>query len=354
LKRKHLIILAAIFSLACKSTTKKEVTVTTGGGKAGGQPVVVDVLVAGISSITNTIEVNGTVVASESTDLHPEIAGRLTYLNIPEGARIGQGAVLARINNADLLATLNKSRVQLELAQKTEERLRKLLSISGINQADYDAALNQVNSLKADMVYTQAQLDKTTVRAPFSGTLGLRMVSPGAYVTPQTVLATLQQTDRVKIDFTVPEVYTSMIHKGGIINVQPGQTGDIGKATIIATEPQVDANSRNLKVRAVYLGGSLNPGSFVKVRLNAGATTNSVMVPTSAIIPDAKAKKLVVVRKGKGVFVDIETGLRNAGTAEVTRGIKAGDSVVVTGVLFVRPNSPVRVRGVKKLEDFSN
>jgi membrane fusion protein (multidrug efflux system) len=352
LKPSHLVVLAAFFIVSCKS--KKEVAVTTGRANAGPQTVVVDVIVAGFSSLSNVIEVNGTVVAYESTDLHPEISGRLTYLNIPEGARIGQGAVLARINNADLLATLNKSRVQLELAEKTEARLRKLLTISGINQADYDAALNQVNSLKADMVYTQAQLDKTTVRAPFSGTLGLRMVSPGAYVTPQSVLATLQQTDRVKIDFTVPESYTSMIHKGGIINVQPGQTGDMGKATIIATEPLIDANSRNLKVRAVYLGGSLNPGSFVKVKLNAGATTNSVLVPTSAIIPDAKAKKLVVVRKGKGVFVDIETGLRNSGTAEVIKGIKPGDSVVVTGVLFVRPNSPVRVRGVKKLEDFNN
>jgi membrane fusion protein (multidrug efflux system) len=220
LKPSHLVVLAAFFIVSCKS--KKEVAVTTGRANAGPQTVVVDVIVAGFSSLSNVIEVNGTVVAYESTDLHPEISGRLTYLNIPEGARIGQGAVLARINNADLLATLNKSRVQLELAEKTEARLRKLLTISGINQADYDAALNQVNSLKADMVYTQAQLDKTTVRAPFSGTLGLRMVSPGAYVTPQSVLATLQQTDRVKIDFTVPESYTSMIHKGGIINVQPG------------------------------------------------------------------------------------------------------------------------------------
>jgi membrane fusion protein (multidrug efflux system) len=121
---------------------------------------------------------------------------------------------------------------------------------------------------------------------------------------------------------------------------------------IVATEPLIDASSRNLKVRAVLEGGTLNPGSFVKVILNAGGSSNSVMVPTSAIIPDAKAKKLVVVRKGKAVFVDIETGLRSAAAAEVTRGILVGDSIVVTGVLFVRPNSVVKVRSVKKLEDF--
>jgi membrane fusion protein (multidrug efflux system) len=351
LKRIHCLVFAAITIVSCKSEKKQTVTV---GKPTGPQTVVVDVLVAGTTTISNTVEVNGSVVAFESTELHPEISGRLTYLNIPEGARISQGTVLAKIYDADLLATLNKSRVQLELAQKTEERLKKLLSISGINQADYDAAVNQVSSLKADMAYTQALLNKTTVRAPFTGTLGLRMVSPGAYVTPQTVLATLQQTDRAKIDFTVPEMFTNVIHKGAIINVQPGQTGVMGKATIIATEPLIDASSRNLKVRAVYLGGTLSPGSFVKVILNSGTPTSSVMVPTSAIIPDAKAKKLVVVRKGKGVFVDIETGLRNGASAEVTKGIKPGDSVVVTGVLFVRPNSPVKVRSVKKLEDFTN
>ena len=351
MKRIHCLVLAAITIVSCKSEKKETITV---GKPAGPQTVVVDVLVAGTTTISNTVEVNGSVVAFESTELHPEISGRLTYLNIPEGARISQGTVLAKIYDADLLATLNKSRVQLELAQKTEERLKKLLSISGINQADYDAAVNQVSSLKADMAYTQALLNKTTVRAPFTGTLGLRMVSPGAYVTPQTVLATLQQTDRAKIDFTVPEMFTNVIHKGAIINVQPGQTGVMGKATIIATEPLIDASSRNLKVRAVYLGGTLSPGSFVKVILNSGTPTSSVMVPTSAIIPDAKAKKLVVVRKGKGVFVDIETGLRNGASAEVTKGIKPGDSVVVTGVLFVRPNSPVKVRSVKKLEDFTN
>jgi membrane fusion protein (multidrug efflux system) len=345
LKSKYLVFL--VFSIAaCKSKTEAPKPNTQN------QPVTVDVIVAGSSTINNSIEVNGTVVAYESTELHPEISGRLTYLNIPEGSRVGQGAVLAKINDADLLATVAKSRVQLELAQKTEERLRKLLSISGINQADYDAALNQVNSLKADIVYTQAQIDKTTVRAPFSGVLGLRMVSPGAYVTPATTLATLQQTDRAKIDFTVPEAYANLIRKGGVIVFKPNQSYNSGRAVITATEPLINATSRNLKVRAVADGGGLNPGSFVKVTLNTGSTANSIMVPTNAIIPDAKAKKVVVIRKGKGVFVDIETGLRDAGTAEITKGINPGDSIVVTGVLFVRPNAPVKIRSVKKLEDF--
>ena len=346
MKTRYLSFLVFICLFACKS--KKEAPKQN----TAAPPVLVDVLIAGYSTLSNSVEVNGSVVAFESAELRPEISGRLTLLNIPEGSYIGKGAVLAKINDADLQATLNKSRVQLDLAQKTEERLRKLLSVNGINQADYDASLNQVNSLRADMVFTQAQIDKATVRAPFSGVLGLRMVSPGSYVTPQTILATLQQTDRVKIDFTVPEVYTHLIRKGSYVVVQPNQRTAKGRAMIVATEPLIDATSRNLKVRAVLEGGTLNPGSFVKVILNASGSSNSVMVPTSAIIPDAKAKKLVVVRKGKAVFVDIETGLRSAAAAEVTRGILVGDSIVVTGVLFVRPNSVLKVRSIKKLEDF--
>jgi membrane fusion protein (multidrug efflux system) len=332
--------------MACKS--KKEQPLQN----PGMQVVNVDVIIAGNNNISNTIEVNGSVIANESVDLHPEISGRLIYLNLPEGSHVSQGMLLARINDADLQASLVKTRVQLELAQKTEERLRKLLAVNGINQADYDAALNQVNNLKADISVIQAQLDKTVVKAPFSGVLGLRMISPGAYVTPATVLATLQQTDKMKIDFTVPELYASQVQKDKTVTIATNENKGKHKAVITAIEPQINATTRNLKVRAVLDdGGVVNPGSFVKVVMDAGDKGNGILVPTNAIIPDAKAKKLVVVKNGKGSFVDIETGLRLINTAEVTKGIQAGDSVVVTGVLFVRPNAPVKVKSVKKLSD---
>ena len=128
--------------------------------------------------------------------------------------------MLAKVNSADLVATYQKSKVQLELAQTTAERLSKLLAVSGINQSDYDAAVNNVNSLKADMAYTQTLIDKTIVRAPFDGTLGLRQVSPGAYVSPSTVIATLQQLNKLKIDFTIPEEYANLVKVGNIVDVE--------------------------------------------------------------------------------------------------------------------------------------
>lgn len=309
-------------------------------------PTNVDIVIATAKQISNTVEANGTVIANELLEIHPEISGRLTYLNIPEGTTIAANTVIAKINDADLQAQLSKSKVQLDLAKKTEERLKKLLSIAGINQADYDLALNNVNNIKADIDILKAQIDKTIIKAPFSGLLGLRNISPGAYVAPQTALVTLQQIDKIKIDFTIPEQYTHLIKKGNAIDVLTNFSKVKLKATIVATEPEINNTTRNLKVRAILNDGKLQTGSFVKILLQAGDNNQSIMIPTNAIIPDADSKKLVLVKDGKGKFVNVETGLRTASSVEITKGINVGDTVIVTGVLFVKNNAVVKVKKV--------
>lgn len=336
--------------VSCGGGDKKEVTVTTTQG--GGQqqpPVQVDVIIAGFQSLNNTIEANGTVVANETTELRPEVSGRLTYLNIPEGRAVSKGALLAKINDADLQAQLTKLRAQLSLAEKTEQRLRKLLEVEGINRADYDIAVNQVSTLRADIGVVQAGISRTVIRAPFSGTIGLRQVSPGAYVTPQTILATIQQVNRSKIDFTLPEVYANIVSKGKTVAIEVN--GEKRRATVLAIEPQLNTATRNLLVRAIVDNGVINPGSFVKVLIDAGSKVSTILVPSSSIIPDAKSKKVIVAKNGKAVMTTIETGLRTTGGVEVVSGLNAGDSVVVTGVLYVRPTSKIKVRSVKRLED---
>ncbi|MGC4099908.1 efflux RND transporter periplasmic adaptor subunit [Ferruginibacter sp.] len=317
-------------------------------------PVVVDVIIGEAQPITNVIEANGTVIAKEFVELHPEVSGRLTYLNFPEGKNIGQGTVVARINDADLRAQIGKSKVQLELAEKTIERYKPLLDINGINQADYDAVVNQVNGYKADIAYTQALIDKTVIRAPFSGVAGLRQVSPGAYVTPATVIATLQQTNEVKIDFTLPDTYGNAIKVGALVDVElDGATTKRSKAMITAVEPGANTDTRNLKVRAVLKEGASNPGAFVKVFVDAGNNRSSIKIPTNCMIPDDKNNQVVVVKNGKANFVNVETGVREANTVEITKGLNVGDSIVVTGVLFARPKGAVKVRSVKKLADLN-
>ena len=316
--------------------------------KGNNQATIVDVMVAGTSTINNTIEANGTVVANEYAELHPEISGRITYLNVPEGALVQQGTLIARINDADLQAQLQKSKVLLDLYQKTEERDRKLLDINGINQADYDLALNNVNSTRADIAYTQALIDKTVIRAPFTGIVGLRQVSIGAYVAPTNVIATIQQLDKIKVDFTLPEQYGSVIKKGALVDVTiDASTNAQRKAVVIAYEPQITPTSRNIRVRAVLQEGKGHPGAFVKVYLNAAADKKAILVPTNAIIPNDKNNQVILVKNGKAAFADVVTGLREASNIEITSGINPGDTVVVTGVLFARPDAPLKVRGVK-------
>jgi membrane fusion protein, multidrug efflux system len=317
-------------------------------------PTIVDVLVASSQKIGHHIEVNGTVVANEYVALQPEASGRLIYLNVPEGKKITAGTVIAVVNNADLKAQLAKTKVLLELAEKTEERYRQLLAVNGINESDYDASLNVVKGYKADIDYSQAMIDKTILKAPFDGWVGLRQVSLGAYVSPSTLIATMQQLDKIRIDFTLPEEYSDILKIGGAVEIETDAAAGIrNKAVIIAIEPQVNQSSRNLTVRTVLQSGKANPGGFVKVYVDAGVNASAVMIPTNSLIPDDKNNQVILVRNGKAVFVNVKTGLRQDNNVEITNGINPGDTVVVTGVLFARPNAPLQVRSSKTLDQFA-
>ena len=332
------ILLATLIS--CKSEAKDK---TASKEKP---PVAVDVIIAGNTDFASDIEVNGTVLSEEMVELHPEVGGRLTYLNIPDGARVSAGTVLAKINDADLQAQMQQQKIQLELAEKTEQRLKKLLDVNGVDQASYDAALSQVNLIEANINVLKAQIDKTVIKAPFSGRLGLRLVSEGAYVSPATVLGTLQETDKIKIDFSVPESYENLVKIGKTINIQTNASKEDFTATISAIEPQINTATRNIKVRARLNKGSISPGAFVKVLLNE--KLKGIVVPTNAIIPDALSNQLVLVKDGKAVFQNVETGIRNSDAVEITEGLKVGDTVVVSGVLYVRPAGNVKIKKVRK------
>lgn len=308
-------------------------------------PVTVDVIIAEKVNFSSNIEVNGVTLSEEKIELHPEISGRLTYLNIPDGATVKEGTVLAKINDADLQAQLEQQKVQLDLANKTENRLKELLVVNGVNQSDYDAALSQVNTINANIKVLNAQIDKTVIRAAFNGKLGLRMVSPGAYVTPQTLLGTLHQSDKIKIDFTVPEFYENLVKVGNTVIVQTNESEEKQTAIISAIEPQINVETRNIKVRARLKSGNVSPGTFVKVLIYKKEL--GIVVPSNALIPDASSNQVVIIRKKKAVFVNVETGIRNADVVELLKGINSGDTIVVSGVLFVRPNALVKIRNVK-------
>ena len=314
-------------------------------------PVSVDIAIAASQVINKVIEVNGSVVASEFVDIRPETNGRIVFLQIPEGKMVTVGTVLAKLNDADLQAQMQKIKVQLALATITEQRNYKLVQAKGINQSDYDISLQQVNSLKADMAYTQSLIDKTVIKAPFAGQMGLKQVSLGAYISTATTVVTLQKVDQLKVDFTLPEIYQNYIKVGKKVTVESiANPGVKMSATIDAIEPQIIASSRNIKVRA-NLQGKLIPGAFTKVFLGEHQQKPSILVPSNIIIPDSKVKQLVVVKNGKAKFVNVETGYRTASGVEITSGIQVGDSLIVAGMLFVRDGSDLKIGKTLPLVD---
>lgn len=337
------ILLAILFTfISCTSKKEKKDAKDAKNG-----PVIVDVSVASTVKHVNQIEANGTVIAGEFVELKPEAAGRITMLNIREGMQVAKGTLLMKLNDEDLQAQLRKYNSQLDLAEKNEKRLRSLLSVNGLNQADYDQALVAVNNLKADIDYTKAQIAKTELKAPFDGTLGLRNVSLGAYVNQQNIIATIQQTSQLKIDFVLPEIYASEINNGVKVNV----IADDGKnytATVAGIEPQVNTLTRNLKIRAVMDGQvKINPGAFVRVKFDEGAKKDRILVSTNSIIPETRFKKMVLIKGGKAQFVNVETGFRSEDKVEILSGITPGDTFAVNGLLFLKPGANVKVRNVK-------
>ncbi len=327
--------------ISCKNGNKEQ------SNKKDIPPVKVEVLIASESNFPSSVEVNGTVLSEEMVSLYPEISGRIIFLNLPDGGFVEQGTVLVKINDADLQAQLEQQKVALNLADKTEKRLKQLLSVNGIDQATYDAALNEVDTREANIKVLNAQIDKTVIKAPFSGKLGLRQVSIGAYVTTQTLLGSLQ-TDKIKIDFTVPETYKSLVNVGDVVSIQAATSEVKLEATISAIEPQINTSTRNIKIRAKLNKGNINPGAFVKVTLEK--KIKGIVIPTNAVIPDALSNQVIVVKNGKGVFINVETGTRNADLVEITKGLTVGDSIIVSGVLFVRPNANVKVSKVKNVK----
>ncbi len=294
------------------------------------------------------IEVPGSVIANEATEIHPEVSGRIVQLNVQEGRIVSKGTLLAKLYDADLQAQLKKLQVQLQIANTNEDRSAQLLKIQGISKADYDNSLLNVNNIKADIDIIRTTISKTEIRAPFNGKVGLKNISPGAYVTPATIIAVINQTSQLKLDFTVPEKYTGQIKIGQLVNFSYEGSPKTYSAKIAATESSVTQNTRSLVVRSIVLtkDDKLLPGAFAKVQLNFDPSPDAILIPTQAVVPQARGKKVIIYRGGIAKFTDITTGVRDSARIQVLEGLKAGDTIITTGLLSVRPDAKIQISKV--------
>jgi membrane fusion protein (multidrug efflux system) len=348
-----LTLTAVVLLSACSSTDKKTTTTTQSSAQGPGAkqpPMMVDYVIVKPTLINEKIEVPGNLMAFETTEIHPEISGRLVQLNITDGKFVGKGALLAKIYDGDLQAQLRKLQVQLDIAKVNEDRSAQLLKIQGISKSDYDASLLNVNNIKADMEIIRSNLTKTDIRAPFSGKLGLKNVSPGAFVTPITILTTISQVNKLKLQFSIPEKYGSEIKKGQLVSFTVNGSQKTFAASVMATETSIEEDTRNLAVRAVVENAdpALIPGSFANVKLILGNNPNALMIPNGTVIPQGRKKQVYVFRADKAMQTEITTGMRDSANIQVLTGLLPGDTLITSGLLFLRPGVDVKLSKMNK------
>lgn len=320
-----------------------------GGAKGGAPTTGVMGYVVKPENLDNSIFATGTVIASEMVDLKPEVSGKIVQLNISEGKPVSKGQLLIKLNDVDLQATMKKLQTQLILVEQSEQRLRKLLDIKGVSQDEYDVVINQMNNIKADMEFTQAQIAKTELRAPFSGIIGLKSVSNGAYISASSQVATILVLNPVKIDFTVPEKYANAVRTGDNISFSVEGEKDKFTGKVYATENQIDPTTRTFKIRATAAnpGGKLKAGAFVKVDFSLKDISNALMIPTEAMIPILKGQQVFVSKNGIAKATKIDVGVRNDVKIQVTSGISAGDTIITSGLMGIKEGAKVKFTSVQ-------
>ena len=215
-----------------------------------------------------------------------------------------------------------------------------------VSQEEYDVARADLQSAKAQSQLIQAQIEKTSVRAPFSGKIGLRSISPGTYVTPTLLVAKLVNSGQLKITFSIPEKYASQVKKNATISFKVSGSDQSYSAKVYAIEPEVEIATRTLKIRALANNsdGKLFPGTFADVELPLDIIKDAVVIPTEAIIPIQNGKKVFVANKGMAKEVMVETATRTDASILVLSGLKAGDTILTSGVMSLKDESPIIVK----------
>jgi len=335
---------------SCGSKTQKETTKNDNSKSGAHTSLSVDGYIIHPSVLHSGIEVAGTLLPFEETEIHPEVSGKVTFLSIKEGAHVSRGTLLARLFDGDLQAQLHKLSVQLQIAQKTQERQDELLKIGGISQQDYDLSVLNVSTIKADMQVLQAAIDKTVIKAPFDGKLGFKNISIGAFITPTTIITTIRQDTKLKLEFSVPEKYTPKVKTGNVITFTTEATGKKYHAKIYATESGITEENRSLKVHALVenIDNNITAGSFAKVMFDMGDNDKAVMIPTQAIIPQARDKKVIVYNGGLADFKTVITGTRDSAKVEILSGLSLGDTVITTGLLSIKQGNKIHLSSLNK------
>ena len=317
-----------------------------GPGKGPPPGIVVEASKVAVVNLPQSLAAVGSLRSDETVILRPEVAGRVSRIGFKEGERVTQGQVLVKLDDSVQQADLDKARANLSLTRTKFERSNDLIKQGFLSTQARDEAENQYKVAAAEAELMKARIDKTTIRAPFSGTIGLRSVSVGDYVKEGQDLVNLESLDPLKVDFRVPELALSQLRDGQTLQITldaiPDKTYD---GRVIAINPLIDANGRAVVIRAQVPNkdGKLRPGMFARVRLFTSGSKDTLVVPEESLFPVGDDKFVYKVVDGKAARQKVEIGARREGRVEIVTGLGANDVVVTAGVIKLREGAPVTI-----------
>lgn len=357
MKFKHIIyilLVAGIVALVIYRISDNKKENNQGKQKSGGPATVTVIgMVLKPQEFAENLSLSGTLEANEQIEIRSEVSGIVESIKFKEGSKVLKGQILFTVNDLELRARLAKVQTAQRLAAENERRAKLLLEKEAISQEEYDISEADFQFARAESQLVAAQLAKATVRAPFSGTIGLRYISQGTYVTPTTPIARLVNTDQLKITFSIPEKYSSHIALSDRLTFTTTNAKEKYTATIYAIEPEVELATRTLKMRAIAdnIDGKLIPGTFANVFLPLAIVKDALLVPTESLIPIQNGKKIFVSENGLAKEVIVETGSRTERSVNVLSGLKPGDTILTSGVMMLRNGTPVKVNLIQQAEN---
>lgn len=309
-------------------------------------PTIVIGEVVKTATFDNNLSLSGSIEANEQIEIHSEVSGIVEGIYFNEGSIVKKGQVLFKVNDIELKAQLQQAATKEGLAAENARRAKLLLEKEAISQEEYDISRADYKSAQAQTQLIRAQISKTAVKAPFSGKIGLRSISPGTYITPTILVAKLVNTGKLKITFSIPEKYASQIKSGSTIDFSVSGSDKTYTAKIYAIEPEVEVATRTLQVRAIAdnIDGNLFPGTFADIKLPLDIIKDAIVVPSEAIVPVQDGKKVFIANMGKAKEVMVEATTRTDASILILSGLKAGDTLIVGGVMSLKNDAPIKVK----------
>jgi membrane fusion protein (multidrug efflux system) len=302
-----------------------------------------------VATVSDDVTAVGSLLAEESVIIRPEIDGRIVGLHFQEGQAVASGARLVSIDSTEVEAQVAGVKADLKTEEQRLARSQELFEQKFISKDALDVQFGNAARLRAKLREAESRLAKTVIYAPFAGIIGLRQVSPGAYVKAGSDIVRLENVSSIKVDFRIPENYLSKVRSNQDISVRlDAFPGEEFKGRVYAVEPVVDEKTRTIAMRARIpnRGFKLKPGMFVRVAVTLENRPNAVIVPETAIWPQGRDTFVYRVVDGKAALTKIEIGVRRPGEVEVLTGVGGKDIVVTDGQMKLRDGAAVTVLSV--------